>query len=537
MAEEKPIPVNVEEKPLNKDVIQQLYKDKTLSEKFRYIRENITVEPLLAGLIIPSVISRFAMGNLNLDKACRVNLAFGDEICDALVQKKSTNYSEYEKEVQKLISSIDIWKGIIQTALPCIIIMFLGAWSDRTGKRKICIMLPIYGEVLTSLNNLLNVYFFYEIPVQITVFLETLFPAITGGWVVMFLGVFSYISDVTSEESRTFRVGLVNFCMTAGLPIGIGLSGFLLQKMGYYGIFSTTTVLFILILLYGTFCLKEPDQFLKDKGLPTIERADNSHVSFFNVSHIADTVSVAFHKRPGNKRAKVLLTLFIVFILFGPTSSEHTVFYLFVRNRLNWDMVKFGVFVSYSIILHSFGAMFSITILSKRMQIDDSMLCLISVISKFIGSIWTAFVRTDIEMYLVPVAELLNATTFTSLRSIISKLVEKQETAKVNSIFSLTETLASLVFHPFYSWMYMQTLHVFPGALFIFSAAISIPPAIILIFFYALHRKELRNTRRKALEEQEKKDIKEAQSKKADPLEFIPSTGYENDKKEIGKKS
>ncbi|XP_075970205.1 lysosomal proton-coupled steroid conjugate and bile acid symporter SLC46A3-like [Anticarsia gemmatalis] len=537
MAEEKTKPVEVEEKPLNKDVIQTLHKEKTFSEKLNYIKENITVEPLLAGLIIPSVISRFAMGNLNLDKACRVNLGFGDEICDALVKKTSNNFSEYEKEVQKLISSIDIWKSFIQTALPCIIIMFLGAWSDRTGKRKICIMLPIYGEVLTSLNNLVNVYFFYEIPVQVTVFLETLFPAITGGWVTMFLGVFSYISDITSEESRTFRVGLVNFCMTAGLPIGIGLSGFLLQRMGYYGVFSMTTGMFILVLMYGTFCLKEPDQWLRDKGLPQIERPDHSHVSFFNISHIVDTVEVAFRKRSGGRRMKVLLTLFIVFILFGPTSSEHGVFYLFVRNRLNWDMVKFGVFISYSIVLHSFGAMFSITILSRRMQIDDSMLCLISVISKFIGSIWTAFVRTDIEMYLVPVAELLNATTFTSLRSIISKLVEKQETAKVNSIFSLTETLASLVFHPLYSWMYMRTLHVLPGAVFLVSAAIAIPPGIILVFFYAQHRTELKNSRKQALEDQEKKDANDAQIKKANPLEFIPAPITDTEKTDIAKKS
>ncbi|CAB3243655.1 unnamed protein product [Arctia plantaginis] len=537
MAEAKSKPLELEEKPLQPDVVQNLYKNKTFSEKLWHIKEHITVEPLLAGLIIPSVISRFAMGNLNLDKACRVNLNFGDEICDALVQKRSTNFSHYEKEVQKLISSIDIWKGIIHTALPCIIIMFLGSWSDRTGNRKLIILLPIYGEVLTSLNNLVNVYFFYEIPVEITVFLETFFPAVTGGWVTMFLGVFSYISDITSEESRTFRVGLVNFCMTAGLPIGIGMSGFLLQRMGYYGVFSMTTFMFLLVLMYGTFCLKEPNKWLKSKGLPEIERPDQSNVSFFNISHVVETVSVAFQKRTDGRRAKVLLTLFIVFILYGPTISEHAIFYLFVRNRLNWDMVKYGVFISYSIILHSFGAMFSITILSRRMRIDDSLLCLISVISKFAGSIWTAFVTTDIEMYLVPVAELLNASTFTSLRSIISKLVEKQETAKVNSIFSLTETLASLMFQPLYSWMYLQTLSVLPGAVFLISAAIAIPPGIILVFFYAQHRKELRITRKKALEEQEKIDAKEAKFKKADPLEFVPATDKEPEHKEIKEKS
>ncbi|KAF9802591.1 hypothetical protein SFRURICE_013778 [Spodoptera frugiperda] len=265
-----------------------------------------------------------------------------------------------------------------------------------------------------------------------------------------------------------------------------------------------------------------------------IERTIDTNVSFFDLSHVAETVAVAFRPRPMNKKSKILLTLLMVFLLFGPTSSEHGVFYLFVRNRLNWDMVKFGVYVSYSIVLHSFGAMFSITVLSKRLQVDDCLLCFISVISKIAGSIWTAFVTTDIEMYLVPVAELLNATTFTSLRSIISKLVEKQENAKVNSLFSLTETTAALVFHPFYSWMYMKTLHTLSGAVFLASAAIAIPPSIILLFFYIQNKIGLKNLRKIALEAEEKKDVKEAESKKADPLTFVPSK-IEKEKIEMGK--
>ncbi|KAM3961959.1 lysosomal proton-coupled steroid conjugate and bile acid symporter SLC46A3-like [Aphomia sociella] len=496
-----------DDKPLNKDGTVVTLKKKTFGEKLTYVKNNITVEPVLAGLIIPSVISRFAMGNLNLDKACRVNLAFGDEVCDALIKKSSDNYSSYEKEVQKLISSIDIWKSVIHTALPCIIIMFLGSWSDRTGKRKLCILLPIFGEALTSVNNIINVYYFYEIPVEITVFLETFFPAVTGGWVTMFLGVFSYISDITSEESRTFRVGLVNLCMTAGLPIGIFLGGILIQIMGYYAIFTMTTIMFLLVLAYGTFRLMEPDDFLHKKGFPKVIRESSTpQLSFFNVSHVSETIAVAYKRRPSNRRVKVILTLFTVFILFGPSMSEHSIFYLFARNQLNWDMVKYAMYTSYSIVLHSVGAMFSITVLCKRLQVDDSMLCLISIASKFVGSIWTAFARSDIELYLVPLVEFLGGTTFTSLRSIITKLVDKHEIAKVNSLFSLTETLATLLFNPFYSWMYMRTLYVFPGTVFIVSAFLIIPAFIILVFFYVQHRIEVRSMRKEALAAEEKKD-------------------------------
>ncbi|KAI5645164.1 major facilitator superfamily domain-containing protein [Phthorimaea operculella] len=516
MADQKDKIEEKEEKPLNKD--EEITKHQSLWEKLEYVKDNITVEPLLAGLIIPSILNIFAMVNLNLDKACRVNLGYSAEVCDALVQR-SGNYTNEEKEIQKLIASIDIWRGVLKTAIPCVMIMFLGAWSDRTGKRKLCIMLPVFGELLTSINNLICVYFFYEIPVEATVFMETIFVACTGGWVTMFLGVYSYISDITSEETRTFRVGLVSFCMTVGLPIGIGLSGVLLQRMGYYGIFTMTLSMFIVVLLYGIVCLKEPDQLLKERGLPPIERKEaQSKVSFFNLSHVVDTLYVAYRKRENRKRVKVLLTLFTVFILYGPTMSEHGILYLFTRTRLNWDIVNYSLYTSYSIILHSFGAMFSITVLSKKLQVDDSLLCLISITSKFVGAIWTAFVTTNLEMYLVPLVELLNATTFTSLRSIISKLVEKQETAKINSLFSLVETIANLLFHPFYSWMYMKTVEFMPGAAFLLSAALIIPAWIILIMFYVQYKKSARLARKQALEAEEQK---ESEMKKAGILNTL----------------
>lgn len=263
----------LEKEPLNFDENVKQNEEinkKTFREKLSHIKKNITVEPLLAGLIIPSIISRFAMGNLNLDKACRVNKNFGDKICDALIRRNTNDYVDYERQIQMLIASIDIWKSIVQTLIPCIILMFLGAWSDRTGKRKLCILMPIFGEFLTSINNIINVYFFYEIPVQITILLEVLFNACTGGWVIMFLGVFSYISDITEEKDRTYRVGLVNICMTAGVPIGLGLSGIILKYVGYYGVFSMTAILFLMCILYGMIFLKEPDVLLQEKGVKPV---------------------------------------------------------------------------------------------------------------------------------------------------------------------------------------------------------------------------------------------------------------------------
>lgn len=65
----------------------------TWREKMQKVIKNITVEPIVAAYIMPSVLSNLATQNLNLEKACRVNMNYGDEVCDALTRRETTNYT------------------------------------------------------------------------------------------------------------------------------------------------------------------------------------------------------------------------------------------------------------------------------------------------------------------------------------------------------------------------------------------------------------------------------------------------------------
>lgn len=244
-----------EESPLKKDVkeLQQM----TVLEKLEYIRTNITIEPALAFFVMPSVLAILAVQNLNLDKACRVNLHFGDEVCTALRLRKRANHTFEEDEVQKLAASVQAWRTVIHTAVPTILMLFIGAWSDKTGKRKICMLMPIAGEFLTCLLNMVNTYFFYQVSMEWTVFMEVIFPALTGGWYTMFLGCFSYIGDITPRETRTFRMGLLSLCMTVGFPVAMGLSGILLRYLGYYGVFTISASLQLLNFCYVFFAIED----------------------------------------------------------------------------------------------------------------------------------------------------------------------------------------------------------------------------------------------------------------------------------------
>lgn len=291
----------------------------TWKERFQFLIDNITVEPMLAFYIIPSVITSLATANLNLEKACRVNLAYSDEVCNALTHRNTANYTKEEEEVQKMVASMQIWQTALQSALPAFLIMFVGSWSDRWGRRKPCMVIPIFGELFTVIGLLFCVFFFYELPMEVAGFIGGLFPALSGGWFTMFMGVFSYIADVTTIEQRTLRIGIVNVFCSLGVPIGLALSGILYQKIGFYGVFSLSAVMYMIAIYYGLTKIKEP----KKIDVPTLEDKPCAFLrDFFDLRHLWETFTVAFKKAENNRRMKVILLMLVVMVVIGPMHGK-----------------------------------------------------------------------------------------------------------------------------------------------------------------------------------------------------------------------
>lgn len=295
------------------------WKDLEWSEKYKIIKANITVEPMIACYIMPCVLASLATQNLSIEKACRVNLAYSDEICNALSRRDTLNYTKEEAEVQQLVASMTVWKTILQSALPAFLILFIGSWSDRWGVRKPCMLLPIVGEFFTVIGLMLCTYFFNELPMEVNAFIEGLFPALTGGWFTMFMGVFSYIADVTTLENRTLRIGVVNVFCSLGIPVGLALSGILFKKIGFYGIFSISAVMYIMAFYYGYYNIEER----KKLDVPQLKSGCCAFVrDFFDYKHVIETFKVAFKKGEGNRKKKVLLLMLVVMVVIGPMHGE-----------------------------------------------------------------------------------------------------------------------------------------------------------------------------------------------------------------------
>ena len=303
---------------------------------------SISVEPvmLLDGLAYSNMV--VLAENLQIDKVCHINLNFSSEVCQNISQ-----YPELRKEQQQAVSIFSMNNAIIMSILPLFFILFMGAWSDKYG-RKIPLLASMLGHCLYSGGYLLNSWVWHW-PVEyllVVGFMDSL-----GGGAVSFLtAANSYISDVTSEEVRTSRVGLANSIWFLGGPMGTLMGTYIYKAGGYQVLFGTSLAMHIIATLYIIFLLPESHGPFADKKKlnkvlnpkPTLKLRDSiirvyglsrkkknplgntkSEVQrsldqitwkvmirdFFNPQRFIDSFASTFKKREGNVRAYILLLI------------------------------------------------------------------------------------------------------------------------------------------------------------------------------------------------------------------------------------
>ncbi|XP_066901255.1 proton-coupled folate transporter-like [Halyomorpha halys] len=295
--------------------------------KIRYILRNITVEPMISLYIVGTVIVTLAAQNLSLEKACKVNLQFG-EICGYIEHKVLANFSVEENAVQHLVATVSIWKSLLHSSVPALLIFLFGSWSDRNSKRKPCMLVPIAGDFLAAIGLIVCSYLDF-LSVQTTSIVEVIFPAITGDSVTVLMAVFSYMGDITTMKTRTLRIGIVNVCISVSNKIGSAVSGVLFKKLGFYGVFSLSACIVATSFLYGYFMVPEvpsPEDNSRSRkqgsGITAFMK------DFFDLQHIKVTFCTAFKVGPNNRRKRVILLIVVALLLYGPHCGKYYTYFL-----------------------------------------------------------------------------------------------------------------------------------------------------------------------------------------------------------------
>ncbi|KAJ2948496.1 hypothetical protein O0L34_g7746 [Tuta absoluta] len=457
---------------------------KELLKKTWGFRSLITVEPFVICYILPSVLAGLAVQNLCFEKSCLVNMHYDEETCKHIMAGSTANYTVEEKNVQMLVTGMTAWSFPLQTALPGILALFVGAWSDRTGNRKAFMVLPILGKLISVIGIILSTIFFMQVGMNETALLEGLPPALAGGRVAMTMAVYSYITDITSDADRTFRIGIVTAILTLSRPIGLALSGYTTRSIGYYGVFIVACVFYMIGFVYIVVRLKEKPKKTVDCEKP------QTILSMFTVKDLSATVKVAIKAREGTRRLQIILILVTYMLIVGPVLGEAQMTYWFTRYKYKFTEVDYSLFLTYSAIVGSIGSFITIYLFSKRWELDDAVIGVIACLSRIAASMAYAMAPNRVIYFLGPLLDMFSLAGATSLRSMATKLVHSDETGKTSSLISISEALVPVIYSPLYSKVYSYTLTSFTGAFYLISAALAVPAIGVLIVLYALIRNE-----------------------------------------------
>lgn len=289
-------------------------------QKAKYVLSQISAEPILIFFYLPYVMLLLVNANLFLEKSCRVNLNLDESICDGLTERNESMYNKTDEEnVQKLVTTMNIWRSVIQSLFPIIFLSFLGSWTDKHKRLKPALLFPVFGGIIKVIGLFITMVFFYQINMEATGAMEIIPGTLLGGPPTISMGVNNYVSTIARPETLTLRIGLVSLSMFVSFTLGVASGGILLQLIGYYGIYSVALTMYIISILYTLFYIKEVKS---DKQTETKSIFGNLR-DFFNFNHVIRTAKNTFRKRKKNHRLRIILLFLLCIIDMGPRLGKN----------------------------------------------------------------------------------------------------------------------------------------------------------------------------------------------------------------------
>ncbi|XP_047495386.1 proton-coupled folate transporter-like isoform X1 [Penaeus chinensis] len=473
--------------------------------KLRTIVTQVAVEPvmLLDGLGFSIMI--VYVENLQMDKICRVNLNYTEEVCENL-----SHYPEENLKLQQSFSMFGMYNGIIMAFIPLFFILFMGAWSDKYG-RKVPLVIAIIGHFCWAAGYLVNSWM-PEWPVEY-ILVAALMDSLGGGNVSFLTAANAYISDVTSEETRTSRVGFANSIWFLGGPIGTLLGTYIYKYGGYQILFGTSVLMYIVSLVYLFFLPESHGPFRKIKTTEKTEANDGDQqqqqtaaskdspgpeseeperdveeitawkmvCDFFSYDRIVDSFRCTFKARGGMLRAFILLLILCNLLR---RLGRGAYMYLFTRKVLHWRATDYGLWVTYKNLMAALGSMVAVPLLSSGLGMSDNYLAILGATASVCDYILYGLVSEDVAVlvWVAPAAAILVNSCVIAIRSMLSKFVTGDELGKVSAVMGALDGVMPMVSFSLYTAVYHATVHVFPGAQFFFGASANLLMTIIFIF-------------------------------------------------------
>jgi len=300
--------------------------------------------------------------------------------------------------------------------------------------------------------------------------------SLLGNNAIFYVGVYGFITDVTTDQTRAMRFGLYDAVELIGYWVGTFLSPKLHAMGGNYLNYSVTAAFAAIALVYLVVFVKDVERIKGDAA------SDVSLLRRCVIVPWQEFIRSLGKKRPGRKKLFLYLLLVVHSIFWG--GGQHlSQLYLYMRKTFaGFTGADYADYLLYNQFVGIVGLLLGLPFAAKILKLSEATngLCINFLIT--VGLLASAFVKNLWpDFYIARAFTALTICQYSVNRSFITKLIDKDEVGKVFAAVGIITTLCPLALDPLFKIVYNATLSSLPSAFLLLAAGFySINVSILL---------------------------------------------------------
>jgi len=356
---------------------------------------------------------------------------------------------------------------MLQSAPAIIFTLFAGPLSDTYG-RKPLIICALFGYFVLNLVFLINSIWFYELKVEYLLF-ECL-QDFTGGGICFYLASYSYMVDITKQDTRTRRLSLLDSFLPIGFTVGLLFGTYIKNNFGLVTLYSVAAGIIFLAMVYMYFLVKDSRKTFDAAKMKEARNTKSNIVlgcnkDFFPglLRFLTVGIKTVFKKRPNGRRSWVICFVLIFCLSKGIDSGSSVVNYMFYRLQYKVTNTIYSNLFSFLHILMFFSQIAVVPFLSGVLKFRDTSILMLAVLFNIVAQFIVAFNNKIWVLYICYVLWMLLNTITTTSRSNLSKLMDSTEIGKAFSVLGIIQALLPVATKPAFAFLYKMTLETCPA--------------------------------------------------------------------------
>jgi len=381
----------------------------------------------------------------------------------------------------------------------------LGALSDRYGRIKVLVGISFGAFAMEIITVVIG-----RNPTEISVYwmlLGAFLDGISGSFTTGMALAFAYASDCTPSERRNVAFGYFHGTLFTGIALGPLVSGWLIKSTGtVMSAFYLALACHVFYILFIAFAV--PESLSKERQILAREKRraakeaspGKDWASRLKTYNIFAPLWVLRPKGPGATRS-LRRNLFVIAaidtMMFGVAMGTMQILLIYSQYRFGWTPVTASIYLSTSNICRVLGLVVLLPTLTrifrgplseqsighKGSDMLDINIIRGSVIFEFLGYIGYAFTPSGAIMFLSGMVASLGGIGSPTLQSSLTKAIPADMTGQILGASGLLHALARVVAPTIFNLIYMKTVGIYAGTVFICLASIFL---IILVLSWFL---------------------------------------------------